>query len=111
LGTGLGAIPLGSKTAFQDLVGGFVILTTTSFALTFVPHILTGRRNIPPGPFSLGHRWGLLINIAAVLLICFFNIMYCLRKSTYYVYGILYRIITNSFSSILFTDRCDDNEL
>jgi choline transport protein len=80
-GTALGAIPLGSKTAFQDLVGSFIILSSTSFVLAILPNVLTGRRNLPLGPFNLG-RFGFVINIAAVLLICFFNIMFCFRKSS-----------------------------
>lgn len=80
-GTALGAIPLGSKTAFQDLVGSFIILSTMSFVLAIGPNILTRRKNIPPGPFNLG-RFGMVINIAAVVLICFFNVFYCFREST-----------------------------
>jgi choline transport protein len=78
-GTALGAIPLGSKTAFQDLVGSFIILSTMSFVLAFLPNILTRRKYIPAGPFTLG-RFGMAINIAAVVLICFFNVFYCFRE-------------------------------
>jgi choline transport protein len=87
-GTGLGAIPLGSKTAFQDLVGSFITLSTMSFVLAILPNILTRRKNIPPGPFYMG-RLGMPVNIAAVVLICFFNVFYCFRKSAYYVRGVL----------------------
>ena len=79
--TGLGAIPLGSKTAFLDLAGSFIILTTTSYALAIGPHLFTKRKNVPPGPFWLG-RFGVLINAAAVILIIFFNIMFCFREFT-----------------------------
>jgi amino acid transporter len=81
ISTGLGAIPLGSVTAFQDLAGSFIILTTTSFVLAIAPNALTGRKNIPPGPFTLG-RFGIPLNVAAVVLIIFFNIMFCFREST-----------------------------
>ncbi|KAF2400226.1 choline transport protein [Trichodelitschia bisporula] len=72
----LGAIPLGSKTAFQDLVGSFIILTSTSYACAIAPHLFTGRKNVPFGPFRLG-KWGFPIQAAAVLLIVFFNVMFC----------------------------------
>jgi choline transport protein len=66
LGTAFGAIRLGSTSAFNDLVGSFVILTTMRLAVTIIlrceslisigsyllailPHLLTGRRNIPIG--------------------------------------------------------------
>ncbi|MCJ1328887.1 hypothetical protein MMC10_005564 [Thelotrema lepadinum] len=71
-----GAIQLGSKTAFTDLVGSFIILTTTSYALAIGPHLLTGRKNIPRGPFWLG-KFGFAINGIAVTLIIFFNIFFC----------------------------------
>lgn len=74
--TALGAIPLGSKTAFSDLAGSFIILTTTSYALAIAPHLLTGRKNVPPGPFWMGSA-GFAINGLAVVLIIFFNIMFC----------------------------------
>ncbi|MCJ1484835.1 hypothetical protein MMC06_005008 [Schaereria dolodes] len=71
-----GAIQLGSKTAFTDLVGSFIILTTVSYALAILPHMLTGRSNVPRGPFWLG-KAGYFVNGTAVLLIIFFNIMFC----------------------------------
>ncbi|KXL43141.1 hypothetical protein M433DRAFT_58879 [Acidomyces richmondensis BFW] len=74
--TAFGAIQLGSKTAFTDLVGSFIILTTTSYFLAFFPHLLSGRNNVPPGPFWMG-RWGFLVNGIACTLIVFFNIFFC----------------------------------
>lgn len=74
--TCLGAIQLGSKTAFTDLVGSFIILTTMSYALAIGPHLFTGRKNVPKGPFWMGSA-GYAVNAIAVLLIVFFNIMFC----------------------------------
>jgi hypothetical protein len=79
IGLGLGAIPLGSKTAFTDLAGSFIILTSTSYALAIAPNLFTGRKNVPKGPFHLG-KFGYPVNAAAVLFIVFFDIMYCFRK-------------------------------
>lgn len=76
--TALGAIQLGSKTAFTDLVGSFIILSTASYACAILPHVLTGRSHVPKGPFWMG-RAGYLVNIVAVVLIIFFNIMFCFR--------------------------------
>ncbi|KAK5443446.1 hypothetical protein LTS15_010591 [Exophiala xenobiotica] len=73
---GLGAITLGSKTAFTDLAGSFVILTSTSYALAFAPNMFTGRRYMPVGPFHMG-KWGYLVNGLATFFIIFFNIFYC----------------------------------
>lgn len=78
---GLGAIQLGSATAFSDLVGSFVILTTTSYLLAIFPHLLSrlsqAGPNIPKGPFWMGPILGPLMNGLAVLLILVTNVMYC----------------------------------
>lgn len=74
--TGLGAIQVGSGTAFLDLVGSFIILTTTSYFLAIFPNILTRRANIPSGWFSMG-KFGLVINGITCTLIVFFNIFFC----------------------------------
>ncbi|KAJ7076674.1 choline transport protein [Mycena belliarum] len=76
LTTAFGAIQLGSKTAFVDLGGSFIILTTTSYAMAILPHLLSGRRNVPQGPFWMG-RTGFIVNTISVLLIVFTNIMFC----------------------------------
>ena len=76
LSIGLGAISLGSKTAFSDLVGSFIILTTVSYACAILPHLLSGRSNVPKGPFWMG-KAGYWVNGLAVLLIIFTNIMFC----------------------------------
>ncbi|KAF2268249.1 putative amino acid transporter [Lojkania enalia] len=73
---GLGAIPLGSPTAFSVLAGSFIILTSTSYALCIAPNLLTGRKNVPKGPFHMGNA-GFAVNGAAVILIIFFNTFFC----------------------------------
>lgn len=78
IATGLGAIPIGSSTAFLDLTGSFIILTTVSYAIPFLANVLTKRRNFPKGPFHLG-KYGTAVNMTAVVLITFFNIFYCFR--------------------------------
>lgn len=77
--SGFGAISLGSATAFSDLVGSFIILTTASYFLAIFPHLMTGRKNFTPGPFWMG-KWGFVVNGISCVLIVFFNIMFCFRK-------------------------------
>lgn len=74
----LGAIPLGSSTAFLDLTGSFIILSSVSYAITFFANVCTRRQNFPAGPFHLG-RYGTAINILSIVFIVFFDIMYCFR--------------------------------
>jgi len=79
IATGLGAIPLGSSTAFLDLTGSFIILTTVSYAIPFMANVLAGRKHFPKGPFHLG-KFGTPVNLVATLFITFFDIMYCFRE-------------------------------
>lgn len=74
--TALGAIQLGSKTAFNSLVGSFIILTTGSYLLAILPHLLSKRQNTPKGPFWMGDV-GFAVNGIACVLIVFFNIFFC----------------------------------
>ncbi|KAF6844342.1 choline transporter [Colletotrichum musicola] len=74
--TGLGAIPLGSPTAFLALAGSFIILTSVSYAIPFAANMISGRRYFPRGPFHLG-KAGYAINGLAVLFIAFFDILFC----------------------------------
>ncbi|KAJ3982767.1 choline transport protein [Lentinula detonsa] len=78
---GFGAIQLGSSAAFSDLVGSFVILTTTSYLLAILPHLLsrlsTGGSNVGEGPFWMGPIFGPIINAIAVSLIVLTNAVYC----------------------------------
>lgn len=73
---GIGAISLGSATAFADLAGSFVILASTSYCIAIVPHLFTGRKNMPPGPFFMG-KAGYVVNSLACLFTVFFNIFFC----------------------------------
>lgn len=78
LTTGLCAITLGSKTAFTDLAGSFIILSTSSYALAIAPNLWTRRAHIPRGgPFRMGAWSGYAVNGIAVVAIVFFDIMYC----------------------------------
>lgn len=50
-----------------------------SYALAIAPHLFTGRKNVPQGPFWMGSA-GYAVNAISVLLIVFFNIMFCFRE-------------------------------
>lgn len=79
--TGLGAIPLGSSTAFIDLTGSFIILTTVSYAIPIVANMLTNQKYLPKGPFQLGRgATSRFVGWGAVVLIMFFNVFYCFRE-------------------------------
>ncbi|KAI0008727.1 amino acid transporter [Xylariaceae sp. FL0662B] len=80
IATGLGAIALGSSSAFLALTGSFIVLTTVSYAIPFVANMITGRKYFPAGPFHLG-KFGYGINLAAVLFVAMFDIFFCFPYS------------------------------
>jgi hypothetical protein len=79
LSVGLGTIPLSGDHAFGNLAGSFITLTTISYAMAIAPNMLTGRKNMPKGPFSLG-KFGFFVNGLTVALILAFNVLFCFRK-------------------------------
>ncbi|KAI0877825.1 amino acid transporter [Hypoxylon argillaceum] len=73
--TGLGAISLGSSSAFLALAGSFVVLTTVSYAIPFLGNVISGRKYFPPGPFSLG-KLGNAVNLITIVLTIFFDVFF-----------------------------------
>jgi hypothetical protein len=59
-----GAIYVGSSTAFNAFISSFALLTTLSYLLTILLHLITGRKGIRPGPFWIG-EYGFLLNTVA----------------------------------------------
>ncbi|KAJ6506049.1 choline transport protein [Mycena vulgaris] len=94
LTTAFGTVQLGSETAFADLCGSFVILTTTSYAMAILPHLLSGRKNVPQGPFWMG-RAGFFVNTISVLLIVFMNVMFC------FPYALPATVPTMNYNSVI----------
>jgi choline transport protein len=92
--TAFGAITLGSHAAFSDLVGSFVILTTTSYALAIGGHLFAGRKNLPQGPFWMG-KYGFAINAVAFITIIFFNIIFC------FPYSLPAAVATMNYNSVI----------
>lgn len=74
--TCIGAIYVGSLTAFNAFVGSFVLLTTLSFLLSIGPHLLTKRKSVKPGPFWMG-KYGYVVNALACLYMVVFFVIYC----------------------------------
>lgn len=75
--TALGAMTLGSRAAFSGLVGSFVVLTTVSYLIAILPHLLTGRKNVRRGVFWMSGPLGYIINTIACVLIVLFDTMFC----------------------------------
>jgi amino acid transporter len=82
-----GAIYVGSLTAFNAFIGSFVLLTTLSYLLAILPHLLTGRKSIRPGPFWMG-KYGYLLNTIA----CAYIVV------SFVIYSFPYSLPTNAES-------------
>ncbi|TFY77230.1 hypothetical protein EWM64_g6782 [Hericium alpestre] len=75
----LGLIYLGSSTAFNAFVGVPVICLGASYAMPVAVSLARGRRDLIAcdAPFKLG-RWGVPINVVAVLWIAFAIVLFCM---------------------------------
>lgn len=75
--TCLGCIYVGSTTAFQALISSFIVLSSLSYFGAILPHVLSGRRNMVPGPFYMGQRLGMVVNLAALMYILVTVAFFC----------------------------------
>jgi choline transport protein len=74
----LGAIFVGSLTAFNAFVGSFIVMTSSSYTAAILPNLITRRKNIEVyGPFQLKGVLGYIIpGIACAYMIVWF-VIYC----------------------------------
>ena len=72
--TVLGLIYIGSPLAFNAFIGVFAILTTMSYLAAILPHLLSRRRFVKPGPFWMSGLGGYVISGIACGYIVVFNI-------------------------------------
>lgn len=73
----LGCISIGSQSAFNAFVGVFTILTTMSYLAAILPHILSRRKYVKPGPFWMPGPTGYIVTGIASAYIIAFNVIYC----------------------------------
>lgn len=72
----IGLIYIASVEAFNAMVGSFVIFTTMSYLAAILPHLLSGRKFVVPGPFWMKGWFGMVtIGIACVYIVVF-NVIY-----------------------------------
>ncbi|KAF2259562.1 amino acid transporter [Lojkania enalia] len=77
INTALGCIYVGSTTAFSAFVGSFIVLTTLSYLAFILPNILTRRRHVVPGPFSMPDPIFYAVASTASAYMCAFIVIYC----------------------------------
>ena len=77
LATVLGCIYVGSATAFSAFVGSFVVLSTLSYLMAILPHLLSRRRNVAPGWFWMRGAVGYVVNAVTCAYIVVFVVIFC----------------------------------
>lgn len=74
----LGAIYVGSTTAFNAFVGAFVVMSSSSYLSAILPNLLTGRKNITVwGPFHMKGAVGFVVNAIACAYMSVWFVIYC----------------------------------
>ncbi|TKA47391.1 hypothetical protein B0A49_12360 [Cryomyces minteri] len=66
-----------SWPAAAAFVGAFAIFTTLSYLAAFLPHLLTRRRHLRPGPFWMPARVAYPVLGVASAYVVVFNVVYC----------------------------------
>lgn len=77
INTCLGAIYVGSTTAFSAFANSFVSFGSLSYLAAIVPHLVGKRSRIPPGPFWMKGAVGYTVNMIASLYMAVFLVIYC----------------------------------
>lgn len=73
----LGCIYIGNATAFNAFVSSFVVLTMASYTAAILPHLLSGRSNITPGPFWMKGAIGYFANAISSLFMVVMIVIFC----------------------------------
>jgi amino acid transporter len=77
----MGCMYVGSSTAFNAFVGSYVQLSTLSYLMAILPHLLSGRGNIIPGWFWMRGPTGFAVNLISCLYIVVFLVIFCFPSS------------------------------
>ncbi|TDZ15700.1 Choline transport protein [Colletotrichum orbiculare MAFF 240422] len=73
----LGAIYVGSTTAFNAFVGSFILLSSSSYLAAILPNLLAGRRRVAYGPFHMRGWVGFVVNGVACTYMTVWFVIYC----------------------------------
>ncbi|TKW48686.1 Choline transport protein [Colletotrichum tanaceti] len=75
--TVLGAIYVGSTTAFNAFVGSFILLSSSSYLAAILPNLLAGRTRVAYGPFHMRGWVGFAVNGFACAYMLVWFVIYC----------------------------------
>ncbi|KAG8630210.1 hypothetical protein KVT40_001829 [Elsinoe batatas] len=91
----LALIYFGNSTAFSALIGSFVILTTISYLLAIVPHVINKRQSVEPGAFFMKGATGYIVNIVSILFMVVFDVLFC------FPFAVPFDAVTMNYASLL----------
>ncbi|KAM0699216.1 hypothetical protein Q7P36_001263 [Cladosporium allicinum] len=91
----LGCIYIASDTAFNAFVGTFAILTTLSYLSAILPHLLTARKYVRPGPFWMPSPYGPIVLGVASAYIIVFDVIFM------FPYALPFDVETMNYSCVL----------
>lgn len=74
--TVMGAIYVGSTTAFNAFISSFITLLTLSYITAILLHLLSGRSNVTPGWFWMKGSIGYVVNAISCLFIVAFIVIF-----------------------------------
>ncbi|KAF2119309.1 choline transporter [Lophiotrema nucula] len=77
INTILGCIYVGSTTAFNAFVGSFIVLSSASYLAFILPNIITRRRHVVRGPFTMPDPVFYVVAGLASAYMCAFIVIYC----------------------------------
>lgn len=75
--TVLGCIYVGSVTAFNAFISSSIITSTLSYLAAILPHLLSRRKSVEPGPFWMGGWLGWAVNAVSCGYIVVFAVIFC----------------------------------
>ncbi|KAF6813109.1 amino acid permease [Colletotrichum sojae] len=74
--TVLGAVYVGSTTAFNAFVGSFILLSSSSYLAAILPNLLAGRKRVAYGPFYMRGWVGFAVNGVACAYMAVWFVIY-----------------------------------
>ena len=94
--TALGCIYIGNATAFSAFVSSFAVLTMASYTAAILPHLLSRRSNIAPGPFWMKGLLGYVANAISCLFMLTFIVIFC------FPFGMPVTVETMNYTCVIF---------
>ena len=77
----VGCIYVASQTAFNAIIGSYVLMSSSAYIAAILSHLLTGRRNVTYGPVPLGKVSGFVTSAISCIYMVFAFVIYCLPFS------------------------------